>query len=363
MVASKVLAAICAIALHSQPALGRIGKGWQDLTKDTFNEFITSNERAMVDFYDPADNDWPHHRMELEAALVQVRSYGNTRVPFAKVDASTEVDLAKQYVKNGRYPQLMWFVHGKPTQYHRTLRTAKMISDFVMALDRPAVTKIEKFEEARDFNRAVLGMISKTSKLYKVLEIVAQKHMDTIAFTYMESSEEKIKYIEDNKEPVEFTGEATVDALEKFVKGRLPFKSEEIPTGEDAMDGYTTMIGHNFEEKMLQKEKDVMLLVHAPWCGFCKKLQPSWDSLARTMKDVPHVLIAKMDGSRNESPLPFDFSWDAYPTIFYVRAGENWPTVYRGNRTVESLLAFMKEHATKPINLDPTQIVSSDSDL
>ena len=58
-----------------------------------------------------------------------------------------------------------------------------------------------------------------------------------------------------------------MDALEKFVKGRLPFKSEEVPSGEDSMDGHTQMIvGNNFEEKVLQKGTDVILLVHAPWC-------------------------------------------------------------------------------------------------
>merc|ERR1712130_140246 len=123
------------------------------------------------------------------------------------------------------------------------------------------------------------------------------------------------------------------------------------------MDGHSKMIvGSNFEEQVLQKDRDVMVLVHAPWCGYCKKLQPQWDALARTVKDVPHLMVAKMDGSRNDSPLPFDFSWDAYPTIFYVRAGETWPSVYRGNRTVESLLAFAKEHASKPINMDQSQI-------
>lgn len=314
----------------------------------------------MVDFYDPSDSDWPHHSSELEAALVQVRSMGNNRVPLAKVDAVKEGALAKRYVKNGRYPQLMWFVHGEPTQYHRTIRNAKMMSDFVLALDRPPLTQIRNKEQAHDYNRAVVAMTTKGSKLYKVLEIVGQKHMDTIAFVYVENSKDEIEFVEDNKETIKFpsNGEITVNAVEEFVTKCLPFKSEEIPKGDDEMDGYTTMIvGNNFETKVLQKDKDVLLLVHAPWCGFCKKIQPAWDALARTLKEIPHLLVAKMDGSRNGSPRPADFSWDAYPTIFHVRAGDTWPTIYRGDRTAESLLAFVKEHASAPINLDPSEIV------
>merc|ERR1711963_1284126 len=83
------------------------------------------------------------------------REYGS-QVPIAKVDTVAEVDLAKKFVPNGPFPQLMWFQHGHPTQYHRTLRKAKMIVEFVLALDRNPIQKFESEEQVRhDVNRAV----------------------------------------------------------------------------------------------------------------------------------------------------------------------------------------------------------------
>ena len=37
------------------------------------------------------------------------------------------------------------FTHGEPTQYHRSLRTAKAMTDFVLALDRdPMLEALER---------------------------------------------------------------------------------------------------------------------------------------------------------------------------------------------------------------------------
>lgn len=351
------------VACSPQWARARIGKGWQELTEASFSGFLKSNERVMVDFYDPREKEWSNHAKELEAALVTLRSYGKDQVPLARVDASKETSLAKEYVKNSRFPQLMWFVHGKPTQYHRTLRTSKMIADFVSALDRPAVQQVGSMAEALDYNRAVFAEVSKTSPLFHALEVMAMKHMDTIAFTHMDSPKEQISFLEGGKDKVEFTGGSDAVALERWIRERLPLKSEEIPEGGHPVEANChTVVANNFEENIFLPDKDVMLLVHAPWCGFCKKLQPTWEALSKAVEGVVHLRVAKMDGSRNDSPLPYDFSWDAYPTIFYVRAGERWPTIYSGNRTVESLVAFATTHTSKPFDLDSASIII-DSDL
>eukprot|EP00403_Amphidinium_massartii_P010544 CAMPEP_0178425482 /NCGR_PEP_ID=MMETSP0689_2-20121128/28746_1 /TAXON_ID=160604 /ORGANISM="Amphidinium massartii, Strain CS-259" /LENGTH=340 /DNA_ID=CAMNT_0020047147 /DNA_START=114 /DNA_END=1136 /DNA_ORIENTATION=- len=333
------------------------------LTADSFQSFIGQSERLIVDFYDPRDPDTLEHAKALEEALRMVRSNGNLYVPFAKVDAVKEAALAERYVKNGRYPQLVWFAHSEPTQYHRTLRTASMIADFVMALDRDSVADISKLEEAGDYNRAVVAEIRKSSPFFKTVDAVAQRHMDTVAFTHLESEKEAISWVVDGVF-TKYEGPKEVDALDRWVRSMLPLKSEAVPQGEMAVDeGSRVVVAKNFEEVVLQNDKDVMLLVYAPWCGYCKKLAPAWRQLASALEGNDKLMVAKMDGDRNGSPFPEDFSWNAYPTIFYVNAGRATPQVYRGNRTFDSLLGFARSQSTWPAALEFTANNLSDNDF
>merc|ERR1719215_1728939 len=62
-----------------------------------------------------------------------------------------------------------------------------------------------------------------------------------------------------------------------------------------------------------------------------------------------HLVVAKMDGSRNSSPLPEDFSWDSYPKVFMVPAGQRKPIHFEGDRSVKNLIDFVNTHGSKPI--------------
>ena len=69
---------------------------------------------------------------------------------------------------------------------------------------------------------------------------------------------------------------------------------------------------------------------------------------------MKHLVVAKMDGDQNTSPLPEDFSWTSYPHIFFVKAGSKLPIIFHGNRTVSHLVQFAEEHGSKPLDLDPS---------
>eukprot|EP00440_Ansanella_granifera_P045815 gb/GFBE01049629.1/.p1 GENE.gb/GFBE01049629.1/~~gb/GFBE01049629.1/.p1 ORF type:complete len:340 (+),score=86.91 gb/GFBE01049629.1/:1-1020(+) len=325
------------------------------LTSSNFDAFVSGSSNVLVDFYDRSASDWVMQKSELEQALRQVRNYGS-QVAFGTVDAVAEESLAKRYIANGRYPQLLWFTHGEPTQYHRTLRTAKAMADFVMALDRDPVGLVKSEEEAAaSYNRAVFGKVQKGSKLYKALEVVAAKHMDTVAFTFLESSENSVKWLEEKtSEPVLYTGGQDAAELESWVKDLL-LKSEPIPEGHPVYsDGALVVVGKTFEETISQKDKDVFMLIYAPWCGFSRKMLPVWKAFAQAVADVKHLVVAKMDGDQNASPLPEDFYWSSYPHIFFVKAGTNKPVVFHENRTVAQLVQFAEQHGSKPLKLDPS---------
>lgn len=80
----------------------------------------------------------------------------------------------------------------------------------------------------------------------------------------------------------------SVDSFEKFVNdlksGNLePFlKSEEIPENNDQLD-VKVAVAKNFDDLVINSQKDILIEFYAPWCGHCKKLAPTFEELGMSM--------------------------------------------------------------------------------
>lgn len=98
--------------------------------------------------------------------------------------------------------------------------------------------------------------------------------------------------------------ESTLEHLKAFVQdfkaNKLsPFlKSEEVPAENN--EPVKIVVGKNFKDIVLNEHDDVLMEYYAPWCGHCKKLAPIWDQVATDLKDVPNLVLAKMDSTANE---------------------------------------------------------------
>ena len=42
--------------------------------------------------------------------------------------------------------------------------------------------------------------------------------------------------------------------------------------------------------------------IYAPWCGHCQSLEPTYNNLAKHLRSVDSLVVAKMDGTTNEHP-------------------------------------------------------------
>lgn len=140
----------------------------------------------------------------------------------------------------------------------------------------------------------------------------------------------------------------TVDSLKHFIDefkgGKLfPFlKSEDIPASND--EPVKVIVGKQFKELVVDNDNDVLVEFYAPWCGHCKKLAPIYEELAKELKDVPHLVIAKMDATANEVE---GVEIKGYPTLkFWSKDNKAAPIDFDGERELPGLKSFLEEKSS-----------------
>jgi len=77
---------------------------------------------------------------------------------------------------------------------------------------------------------------------------------------------------------------------------------------------------------------------YAPWCGFCLKFEPIYESVAKEVRDQG-VRLAKIDGDKHKD-LAMRFQISGFPTIYHVHDGN--VRLYDGGRTKEDLIQFVQ---------------------
>ncbi|OIW09142.1 hypothetical protein TanjilG_11280 [Lupinus angustifolius] len=148
--------------------------------------------------------------------------------------------------------------------------------------------------------------------------------------------------------------EVTVDNIkvfgENFFEDKLKpfFKSDPVPESNDG--DVKIVVGNNFDEIVLDESKDVLLEIYAPWCGHCQALEPIYDKLAKHLRSIDSIVIAKMDGTTNEHPRAKP---DGFPTLLFFPAGNKSfdPITVDTDRTVVAFYKFLKKNASIPFKL------------
>ncbi len=75
----------------------------------------------------------------------------------------------------------------------------------------------------------------------------------------------------------------------------------------------------NFEEKVLQSDKPVMVDFWAPWCGPCKAIAPTVEALEKEYGD--QMTFAKVNVDDNPVS-PSKYGVQAIPTLIFFKNGE-----------------------------------------
>ncbi|KAK5108624.1 hypothetical protein LTR62_008115 [Meristemomyces frigidus] len=146
--------------------------------------------------------------------------------------------------------------------------------------------------------------------------------------------------------------------VEDFVAGNVEasVKSEPIPEKQDGP--VTVIVAKNYQEIVMDNDKDVLVEFYAPWCGHCKALAPKYDELAGLYKaHSDKIVIAKVDATANDVPDEIQ----GFPTIKLFKAGsKDSPVDYSGSRTVDDLVTFIRDNGSHKIDVSGAEAASAE---
>ena len=272
--------------------------------------------------------------------IVLFKQFDEGREDF---DGKYEVAEISTFVTTNSLPILVEFngetankIFGGDIKRHMVLFLSSKSEDFKTQSE--LATKI-----AKDHKGKILFVYIDVSKAdsKRVLDFFAIKEGEAPAMRMTQLGENMLKYkpevsnLDDNDE-----FEANVRA---FVAGvndgsiKPHLKSEDIPEDWDK-EGVKVLVGKNFADVALNKDKHVLVEFYAPWCGHCKKLVPVYDELGEKYKDSEDIVIAKMDSTANEVE---GVSIRGFPTIKLFKKGDNEEVDYDGARDLDGFVKFL----------------------
>jgi len=151
-----------------------------------------------------------------------------------------------------------------------------------------------------------------------------------------------LKYFKDGKEIMKYQGARTTDALVDFMKkpenGGDASAKPKAPEWKETPSEVHHLTDETFDAFV--KDKEVLVMFYAPWCGHCSSMKPAYMETAKKLKDdnFPGVLAAVE--ATKERTIAQREGTKGYPTLKYYSNGK-FVESFEEMRTVENMVSFM----------------------
>ena len=161
-------------------------------------------------------------------------------------------------------------------------------------------------------------------------------------------------------QPTDYSGGRDLEGLTNYIMDKTGIKMRK----KQDMPSQVKMLNDNTLPETIGKSQNVLVAFTAPWCGRkhvssptsryllitlkidCKKLAPTWETLAADFANDPNVVIAKVDVEAPDSKTAAAaYDVTGYPTIKFFPAGSAKPETYNQGRLEEDLVKYINEQA------------------
>ncbi|KAF2278419.1 protein disulfide isomerase [Westerdykella ornata] len=337
-----------------------------DITKGTIEEFKTADKVVLIGYFAADDKASNETFTKVAEGLRDSYLFGATN------------DAALAEAEGVKQPGLVLyksFDEGKDIFTEKFDKEA--IENFAKVASTPLVGEVgpETYSGYMASGLPLAYIFAETQEerdeLAKELKPLAQKHKGVINFATIDAKafgqhggnlnlevgkwpafaiqrtdkNQKFPYDQEKK----ITEKDIGQFVEDFIAGKIEpsIKSEPIPETQEGP--VTVVVAKNYDELVINNDKDVLLEFYAPWCGHCKALAPKYEELAALYASEElssKVTIAKVDATANDVPDEIQ----GFPTIKLFPAGKkDSPVDYSGSRTVEDFIQFIKENGSHKV--------------
>jgi protein disulfide-isomerase A1 len=309
-------------------------------------KIVDKASKIIEDFpFASTSNEYLIKKYGRKGSLVLFKHFDEKKNELRKINLEKIIEFSRQYA----LPKVMMF-NDKAVQYIFQKKNPALI----LYADKKSVNWNKYgnilIEISEKINRKLAVVITdiKEGIALRLAEYVGIKENDLPLVSILDTRKDDLKkYNMDD----EISVENILNFIEKWEKDQLKrqLKSENEPKLNNG--NVFNVVGKTFEKEVIKNDKDVMLLFYAPWCTHCKELSPKYEEVAKKLRNNnPKLLIARIDGSQNDVE---SISISGFPTIMFFPGNrkDKTPIEYKGRRTTEDIIAFIKEHsATKIID-------------
>ncbi|KAL9096971.1 MAG: hypothetical protein Q9165_000935 [Trypethelium subeluteriae] len=140
--------------------------------------------------------------------------------------------------------------------------------------------------------------------------------------------------------PEDYKSGRDLESLQGFIAEQTGLKARKKAVAPSQVE----MLTDKTFGDTIGKDKNVLVAFTAPWCGHCKKLAPTWETLAQTFSLEPNVTIAKVDAEAPDAKATAqEQGVKSYPTIKFFPKGQDTAVPYEGGRTEAEFITFLNE--------------------